>query len=208
MTESEVKITIEEIGYLKVLEYFDSSLKATQNQWNVYFDTVDFDLRKSRRNLRLRSVRAGKEPTKWIVTVKRPGVFRNGIAIRPERNYEIPNEIAQEILAHPCDIMKNIPKKARKYLKDCVDWKFRIVGDYITIRRVISFEDLTIEADETILPNKEKLYELEIECDEPQIAKQKMKEINVRYVNSSVSKLGFLLNLRSSQRTSRVFSEL
>ena len=98
MTEVEVKLTISEEDYLKTIEHFKSFHKDTLDQWNIFFDNENHDLRNANRVLRLRSIKEGDEPTKWVITIKKPGSFKNGVAIRPEKEYQIPAEIAQDII--------------------------------------------------------------------------------------------------------------
>ena len=296
--EKEVRILLEEPGYRKVVEHLESSLVEIQYQWNIFFDTPNLDLKKSRRILRLRSLKTliinhslaqiarrqhrhhHKDKSKkkdkkdrkerkekrerklkrdedvdevsevsevseisqadvttnseqiqypinispeqlgiiptiktvWFITLKRPGVFKDGVASRPEKEKEISSELAQELIAHPSQIIDNVPKKIKKYLKDCTEWKnFEIVGDFINYRRVLSFENLIVEADETIFPNLSTVYEIEIETDDTQSAKQKieqkMRELRISFVNSDVVKLARLLKLKPESRCSRSFSK-
>ena len=295
--EKEVRILLEEPGYRRIIDNFESSLIEVQYQWNVFFDTPTFDLKKSRRILRLRSLKTvvinqslsqlahrqhkrhhkdgekkkerkekkekkerkkdrkskrddrdestevseasqadvtsisetsqiqtpvnlslgqlGTLPnvkTKWILTLKRPGVIKDGVANRPEKETEISVELAQEFIAHPSQILENAPKKIKKYLKDCADWKnFEIVGDFVNYRRLLSFENLIVEADETVLPNRSIFFEIEIESEDTQAAKQKieqkMRELRISFVNSNVVKLDRLLKLKPELRCSRVFSK-
>ena len=212
MTETEVKIALDDVGYAKFLEYFESSVETVQHQWNIFFDNENHDLRNANRVLRLRSIKEGDEPTKWVITIKKPGSFKNGVAIRPEKEYQIPAEIAQDIIAHPVDIMKKLPKRAKKNLKDFQSLEFTIIGDFITERRIVSYDGLMIEADETTLPNKQVLYELEIENNDPVMVKQKidqkLKDIRISYKLSKISKLGVLLKLPIGLRCSREFSKI
>ena len=97
-------------------------------------------------------------------------------------------------------------------MKDCADWKnFEIVGDFVNYRRLLSFENLIVEADETVLPNRSIFFEIEIESEDTQAAKQKieqkMRELRISFVNSNVVKLDRLLKLKPELRCSRVFSK-
>lgn len=271
--EIEIKFAIEEPGYHQIVEYFESSILEIQSQWNLFFDTPNMDLKKTRRVLRLQSVKRlvlnpelarfdkhrphskdsksdsakdkGDQPadqinetafrisdasrlivgnyndtqkllpqlkTKWFLTLKMPGVFKNGIVVRPEKEVEITPTLAQELISNPSDLMSNLPHKIKKRLKDCDECKdFEIIGDFKTIKRKIIYESYTMEADETVFPNLSTIYEVQIQTDDAENTKekiqQKFRELHVSFVNSSFTKLDHLLELKPPYRFSRVFSK-
>ena len=206
MTEIEIKLTLEESDYRKVIDHFKGSLKETLDQWNIFFDTPTLQIRKGRSNLRIRRILSDKNPERWFVTCKQGGTMKNGVAMKPEYETEISRELAKDLLTQPSDFFSKLPSKIQNPLSFAKDGDFHVIGDFRTIRRVIPFEGFKIEADESFLPDSSKFYEIEVESDKPEIAKskieQKLHEIGAGYKNSVISKMGRLMSLPNDQRFS------
>ncbi|KAK8898919.1 hypothetical protein M9Y10_001211 [Tritrichomonas musculus] len=207
MTEIEIKLSLSESDYGKVIDHFKSSLKETLDQWNIFFDTSSFDLIKTKSNLRLRRILSDKSPEKWFLTCKQGGKMVNGVALKPEYETEITPELGKYLITAPPDLFSKLPAKIQEPISFAKDWKFQIIGDFRTVRRVIPFEGTKIEADESFLPNSTKFYEIEVESEHPEELKpkieQKLNEIGAKFTNSSKGKMRRLLELPDNLRFSR-----
>jgi uncharacterized protein YjbK len=210
--EVELKLTLDEAGYKKVLAHFKDDIVDELDQWNIFFDTFPENLlRKSGRIARLRSVKSSKGRIKWFICTKAPGTKVDGVWSRPEIETQIDEANAQAILSRPTDFYHLLPPSFQKEFESVEKEKFHVIGDFRNIRRIIPFECLTIEADESTLPNGSVFYELEIEDPDAKAAKVKIESklvsLGVSFVNSPRGKAGRLMELPEEQRLSRKFGE-
>ena len=70
MTEIEIKLSLAESDYKKVIDYFKGSIKETLDQWNIFFDSSSSGLLQTKSNLRLRRILSDKSPDRCFVTCK------------------------------------------------------------------------------------------------------------------------------------------
>ncbi|OHS98399.1 hypothetical protein TRFO_35214 [Tritrichomonas foetus] len=110
-------------------------------------------------------------------------------------------------MSNPNLIFKLSPQIIQNELQEVSSSKFEIIGDFRTIRRVISFAGMKIEADESFLPDNSVFFELEIECENPQQAKKEIEaelnKIGVSFVDSTKGKMARLMSLPPEKRISR-----
>lgn len=210
MTETEIKLTLSEGDYWKVVNYFKSEMIDEIDQTNYFFDTAENTLRSNRIAARMRSIKSLHHPFKWVFTVKKSGKSWNGIVSRPEIEEDIPEEETKQIFQHPSKLCSHVPPAIKNELKDFSTLKYLIIGDFRTIRRVLPFHGFHIEADENFLPNGDKYFEIEVETEKPDedklILEQKLNEIGAKYTNSPYGKFARLIMLPESQRFSQKYS--
>jgi uncharacterized protein YjbK len=198
MTEVEVKLTLESSGYRTLLQHFQSDIHDDLDQWNIFFDTPSGGLRASKQSARIRSIASLREPLKWIATVKRSGTCKDGIWRRPEIEAEISAAAARTIVSRPSTFYQNIPQILQTELAPFRDEPFVVMGDFRTFRRVIPFENLHLECDESILPDHTSFFEIEIEHANPEEAKAKISsKLNALGISFHPSQMGKLERLRS-----------
>ena len=105
---------------------------------------------------------------------------------------------------NPADVGRKGIEAVKEELGENADADFSFVGDFTSIRRKIPFNGYMIEADECIYPSGSKLFELEIESEEPEAAKESISkflhENNIKFTESETSKYGFLR--KQAQRVS------
>lgn len=132
--------------------------------------------------------------------------MKNGVARKAEYETEISTELGKYLLTQPSDLFNKLPSQIQQPISFAQNGDFHIIGDFRTIRRVIPFEGLKIEADESFLPDSSKFFEIEVESDTPEIAKvkieEKLNEIGAKYSNSVRSKMGRLMSLPEEKRFS------
>ena len=207
MTEIELKLTLDESGYRTFIDHMKTSLHDTLDQWNIYFETAPTKLNLYDANLRLRRIISNLNGTKYFLTSKVGGRIRNGVSVIPEYEVEISEALAKKLIKVPKDFFSLLPKEIQNPLQEAKDLTFSIDGDMRTIRRVILFNELTIEADETFLPNSSTFYELEIETQDPENARsiilEELQTIGVTSSPSRYSKRGRLMSLPPESRFSR-----
>ena len=207
MTEVEVKLTISEEDYLKTIEHFKSFHKDTLDQWNIFFETADKKLYQNRCHLRLRRILSEISPERWVFTLKSPSQFSDGVCIQGEIEFDVEKRVVSEILKDPSQLYKNLPEELQKDLEFASTSQFQIKGDFRSVRRVILWEGLKIEADESFLPDGTKFHELEVESEKPFEAKAQLQReldtIAVQYTDSNIGKLGRLMCLPPEKRFSR-----
>lgn len=204
MTEIEIKLTLDESNYRKVIDNLKGSIKETLDQWNIFFDTPSLTLRKGKSNLRIRRILSDKSPEKWFITCKQGGILKDGVAIKPEYETEVTSDLAKYLLTLPSDFFNKLPAQIQEPISFAKDGDFHIIGDFRTIRRVIPYQGIKIEADESFLPDSTKFYEIEVESDKPEEAKpiieQKLNEVGAKFHNSKMSKMARLMSLPDNLR--------
>jgi uncharacterized protein YjbK len=207
--EVELKLTIDARGYRTVLAGFKDSIADDIDQWDIFLDTPDHKLEHSQRNIRLRSAASLRHPTKWRLTVKAVGTARDGIWSRREVEEEITDDAARTIIFSPSLLYWNSPPRIQKEIETFKDDEIIVIGDFRTFRRVIAFNELHLECDETVFPNHTSLFEIECEHSDCDLAKQKieakLKELGVEFVPSPTGKLERLMELPEAGRHSRKF---
>lgn len=201
MTEIEVKLTINEEGYRDLISSLSMNITGILRQNNIFFETKD---NKLTRNARLRSIKTAEMPTRWVFTSKGPGKMVNGIAERSEIEEDITAENAEKMLSDTKNLYKYLPPTLQEVLEPTKDSEFVILGNFLSIRRVIPYDSIVIEADECLLPNNEKYYEIEVESTNPEEAKTKivtlLKQLGAKFENSKKSKFAKLLAVEKENR--------
>ena len=204
MTEIEVKITIKEEGFLKILNLLSNNLIKILNQENIFLDTKFFFLNSNQRTLRFRRIRVDNEEDKWVITSKSGGKMINGISIKPEVEEEVSANFAINFLKNPNENIINLPNIIFERIKIIENEPLKIFGHFHSKRHIIQFYNYLIELDECTLPNNKKYYEIEIETNEPEKAKSLIEEFliknNIKFHDSKRGKLSRLSKLPSNQR--------
>jgi adenylate cyclase class IV len=207
--EVELKLTIDETGYWTLVNHFKSSVTSELDQWNIFYETPDRALRSPLRVARLRSITTNGQ-IQWVFTVKDSGTVADGVWFRPEIEGEITPDHAQAILDAPSTLFQHVPDVIQKTLEDCKSKPFQVIGDFRSIRRLIPYQGIVIEADESILPNGTKFYELEIESENATEVVPAMhnllSSLGIAFENSKDGKYEHLMELPQDQRFSREFS--
>lgn len=201
MTEIEVKLSISEEGYKTLITALAMHMTGVLRQMNIFFYTPDNTLR---RNARLRKIQTAEMETKWVFTSKGRGSLTNGISTHSEIEAPVAPEIAEKMLKDTENLYQYLPKIIQDAIPETAHSKFKIRCNFLSVRRVIPFEGMIIEADECTLPNHEKFYEIEVESKNPLEAKAKLckflDSIHVKYSDSTKSKFGRNSSLPEGQR--------
>ena len=156
MTEIEVKITIKEEGFLKILNLLSNNLIKILNQENIFLDTKFFFLNSNQRTLRFRRIRVDNEEDKWVITSKSGGKMINGISIKPEVEEEVSANFAINFLKNPNENIINLPNIIFERIKIIENEPLKIFGHFHSKRHIIQFYNYLIELDECTLPNNKK----------------------------------------------------
>lgn len=207
MTETEVKLSLPSSDYFKFLKLFDGNY--TRNElWNIFYETNDDNLKPN--VLRLRRI-IKENNIKYCVTLKGKMSFQDGISRCIEIEDEIPLEKGIQMIKEPEKTFQNLPANVKEYINGCKNSKFNILGDFHDIRNVIIYKGLKIEADEMILPNLERFYELEIESESPEMAKKVVSDLlnenGINFTNSDLHKYSRLLKVPKEKRWSNEMIE-
>lgn len=208
MTKQEVELwlAVNEDGYRKVVEHLKDSLHDELDQWNVFFNAKSESQVPA--TIRLRNEKSKLEGSKWFFTVKERGVYKEGVMARPETECAIPESDADTLLQHPEKLLKVVPNVICEILEPYGCRDFVIIGDMRTIRRVIIYEGLHLECDETMFPDGSKYFVIEVEdkCEE---AKEKLTKLldslSISYTFATTGKLRLLMNIPQEKRLSREF---
>ena len=189
MTEVEVKLTVSKEGYNKLITSLAMNMTAVIRQMNIFFCTND---NKLERNMRLRKMETAEFGTKWVFTSKGAGSIINGISTHSEIEDVVSEEVAQNMLNDTENLYKYLPRCIQEVVYQTSKSKFRILCNFLSVRRVIPFNGMIIEADECTLPTHEQYYEIEVESDQPAETKLKIQayldSIGVEYKESKRSK--------------------
>jgi adenylate cyclase class IV len=209
MTEKELKLTIDAAGYRTLLEHFQKDILDDLDQWSIFFDTTNGTCLRSRLALRLRSIASLRGPLKWFATVKRPGFVHGGVWVRPEIEAELPADSARAILLRPSLFYQKAPPEIQQQIAQAKDEQFVVVADFRMLRRIVLYEGLHLECDESVLPDGTVFHEIECETEEPEraksIIKAKLRELGIAFEASITGKFGRLRELPAEKRQSRPF---
>ena len=201
MTEIEVKLSMDAPSYSNFITHFALSISGILRQQNIFFNTKEKNLK---RTTRLRSIESAEMGTKWVFTTKGAGKMVNGIATRSEIESEVSEEIANKILTDTKNLYKYVPQNIAEAISEASDSEFMIIGNFLSVRRVVPIGDMIVEADECTLPNGEKYYEIEVESKAPLIAKENITRIltklKANFWDSKQSKFGRLLSVPEDKR--------
>jgi uncharacterized protein YjbK len=207
--EVELKLTIDARGYHTLLTHFKDSIADDVDQWNIFLDTSDHKLEQRRQTVRLRSAASPRHPTKWALTIKHQGVARDAIWLHREIEEEITAEAARAIVFCPPLLYQNSPPGIQKEIEAIKDDEVMVSGDYRTFRRIVTFDGLHLECDETVFPNQTSFFELECEHGDCKLAKERieevLRELGVVFVPSLMGKLERLMELPEAGKRSKKF---
>lgn len=164
--EIEIKIRIpNEQEFIKLKNALKDCLVSTFEQKNYFIDTVDMALEAEWTVFRLRH-----ENSVWKAAVKSKPKLENGISKVQEREKEISDIEAMEILRDPQAVnqSEHVIVKEIKGKKE-----YKLVGSFETTRRTYHYDELKLELDETRY-DFGVAYELECEHNNPEKTKLKM----------------------------------
>jgi uncharacterized protein YjbK len=210
LMETELRLTIDRAGYRALLTHFESSIYDDLHQWNIFFDTSTQSVAWGGMTLRLRSVASLLAPVQWVATVKRSGEVQGGVWRRPEIEATIPAASARAVLNRPSTLFAHLPAEFQEELAPFKSERFEVVGDFRNFRRVIPFDGLHLECDESVLPDHSAFWEIEIETEDTDRARDaitaKLAELEIEWAPSPKGKFRRLLGLPREQRKSMPFS--
>lgn len=211
--EVEVTIDLDKDGYEKFCAAMDPFLIDIYDQWNIFFDTVDHSLLKSYKRCRIRSIIAQNSENKYTICSKmgKSDSIHGSIAKRKEVEASISKEQFDSIVSHPEDYYKLAPVKLQNELSEFKDIPFCFFVDFRSVRRIYKLGEFKIESDECTLSDETKFYQLEVESNKPEEAKnsleKKLNELGIKYKGAEYGKYTRLVNVPPDQRFSKRLKE-
>ena len=206
---SELKLSLEEPGYRRFLEYMKANVTQVAEQWSVFFAPKDHPT--CDKVIVLRSSQSKGSSVKWTVIVKQKRTIVRGIITRKETKCQVDDAVAQRILTEPSKLFELAPPEVQKLISGYCDLTFCVIGDMRTIRRLVCLDDVVLMCDESTLANSSKFFEIEVQTGNTREAKEKIQRmllsIGVTYFDSQNDKFGRLMSIPSSERLSRRFSQ-
>lgn len=185
---------LSEADWKRVYDVLNKDSSASPvHQKNVFFDTEDGALSKKHIGMRLRFYE-----DKCLVTCKEPVLFADGIHRAKEIEEFIPKEVGCAVLAAPSEL-----PRVSSVVRDTLDrnvlggasvagQKLLVCGSFENYRASFPFEGKVLELDKTIYEFGMR-YEIEIECEEPEVMRKKLLEFldknGVSHTASKYSKL-------------------
>ena len=174
-------------------------------QCNLYFDAADHRLAQAHWALRLRLC-----PERAWLTLKGEAKFEAGWTKRPELEIELEPQLAKELAQDLTSLRELAAKLAQDRLPaELLAAPLRLRGELATLRR--SYRRAAGRAelvlDRCQYPDGSSVYELELECRDPELAKleeatlrQLLAAQGIVWQPSSVSKLARLLSLLAAAK--------
>jgi uncharacterized protein YjbK len=194
MEEIEVTIDLEEWAYRKLQDLLSDDLIDDLDQWNVFFNSLDGRLVRTGNHCRVRFIVPKFAPPQYTICLKKftNDDCENGISRAEEFETDVSKELAEEILHNPWDFYKLAPEIVKRELSAFSECEFELLCDFHSQRRVYSFGKWHLEADECTLPDGVKFYQLELESDSADEARdcleKKLKELDIPYKRAEFGK--------------------
>lgn len=202
MTEIEIKVSLKQDEFEKFINHYKETVIDVLEQWNIFF-TTDATLNRS---ARLRRIVHLDKSVEWVFTTKGKGKIVDGVSVHSEIEDHLTVEQAHMMLKDTDHLYQYMTPQIQKYFQQFNRSHFRIDGDFKSIRTIIPFHGLNIEADKSIYPDGNIYYELELETDQPsemrEMLDQALQQLGIPSINSTDSKLAKLLQIPENVRFS------
>ncbi len=164
--EQEIKLQLCGKDYARLLIYLDLNAKALplRKQDNHYFDTLDRSLLKEKSMLRIRL--EGDLP---ILTFKAKIAQTGGTFKSQESEFELQSQARDPLI---------LLQRARESLDlACLGLNLQYLGTLRNLRRPYLWQELVLEVDQSIISPIRTDYELEVECENIELTRQKLQAL-------------------------------
>lgn len=212
--EVEVTINVDRQSYESFCNSMKSSLVDIYDQWNIFFDTTDKSLSKSKKRCRVRSIETMNHQFQYTICAKSAAsdAISGSIARRREIELDIPEERFNDIIHHPDRYYTLAPEPIQKELNEFSDKTFCFMVDFRSIRRIYQLDEFKVESDECFLPDGTIFYQLEVESHNPEKAKSalvdKLNELNLNFTEATTGKYTTLVSIPADKRFSSQLQQL
>jgi uncharacterized protein YjbK len=171
--ETELKLGLVDTGQLDRLLASLPIPEGDVEQANTYLVDIQGRLKAAGIMLRIRTMRpiAALRPKACVVTAKRGRKTSDGVFVADEYEQDLAVEAFAATQANPSVLLVNAGSAIRWVLDQANPKDLHVQGAMSNRRRVIAYEGLTLEIDETTFPGGHVDVEIEVETHNPEHAR-------------------------------------